>query len=87
MSTRLELIPAMHVRPGDLWAGRYEPDAPTTPVQLMAAAHRIADVTPFTDENGARWVRFTRVGEVPGPWGSLTPVRAVSRVFVIRITP
>ena len=30
---------------------------------------------------------LARAGEMPGPWGSLTPVRAVSRVFVIRVKP
>ena len=87
MRTRLDLTAAMHVKPGDWLAGHYVPDAPTTPVQLLASALQIAAAAPFTDDAGVKWLRFTRAGEVAGPWGSLTPVRAYSQVFVIRITP
>jgi len=87
MTTKLELIAAMHMRPGDLWAGCYVPEAPTTPVQLWAAAHKITAVMPYRDEAGIGWIRPTAAGEIPGPWGSLTPVRATARVFVIRVRP
>ena len=58
-----------------------------TRVQLWAAAHKITAVTPYRDEAGIGWIRPTAAGEIPGPWGSLTPVRATARVFVIRVRP
>lgn len=78
MRTSLDLVSGMHLKPGDLLAGHYVPDAPTTPVQLMAAALRLTEVTPYTDDDGRKMLALT-AGEM-----SLFPVAITAQVFVIR---
>lgn len=74
----IDLKAAMHLKPGDLLAGHYRPEAPTTPVQLMAAALELTEVTPYTDDDGRKMLAL-KAGEL-----NLFPVRTVTQCLVIR---
>ena len=60
MSMSVEVIYALHLKPGDLWAGLVNREAPTTPVQPFAAAHLVNTVDTITDEAGAKWQHVNR---------------------------
>ncbi len=74
----VEVIYAANLKPGDLYAGRVVPDAPTRPVQPMAAAMTLTRVTKVTRDDGRKWIALDagRLG--------LTSVLASSQVLVIR---
>ena len=74
----VDVVYAARMGPGDLFAGIVVPDAPTRPVHVWAAAHELAGVEPFTDDDGRAWVRLrSAVFE-------LQPVPAVTQCLVIR---
>ena len=80
MSPRVDVVYAANMQPGDWYAGRIEPDAPTRHVQEFAAAHSVAAVTPYTDENtGERMLQVTATHGM-----DLFPVPASTKVLVIR---
>lgn len=54
----LDVVYAVNLKPGDKLAGYYVPDAPTRPVQPIAAALTLTEVEKFTDEDGGEWVRL-----------------------------
>jgi hypothetical protein len=70
--SRIDVVYAANMKPGDLYAGQWVPDAPTTKVQTWAAAHKLTEVTPYTTEDGRRMVRLKTAGwEVtPAPFGA-----------------
>jgi hypothetical protein len=72
---------ALHMQPGDWFAGMIDPAAPTTPTQVWAAAHKLASVTPYTDDNGRRMLALTAEGF------NLTPIPAAVQVLLIRGMP
>ena len=76
----IEVVYALHMKPGDLYAGKIVPDAPTRPVQPFAAAHRLTEVTPYADDEGVKWLRL-EAGPLP-----ISPVRTTSKVILIRGT-
>ena len=56
----IDVIYALHMKPGDLYAGeKINPDASTIPVQPFARAHCLSAVTPYTDD-GAKMLRLER---------------------------
>jgi hypothetical protein len=69
---------AAQMKPGDLFAGLVDPDAPTTPVQPFAAAHRIAGITEDAAPDG-RKVLCPQTGMF-----ELTPVAPHHQVILIR---
>ena len=76
----VDVIYALHLKPGDLYAGDVDRNAPTRPVQTWAAAHRITEEGEFkTDER--TWMRLT------SSMGELDPVPASRQVLVIRGVP
>jgi hypothetical protein len=77
--SRIDVIHAARMKPGDLFAGIISPDAPTTPVQTWAAALTLATITPYTDDNGRRMLALS------AGCGELTPVPAATQVLVIRL--
>jgi hypothetical protein len=74
----IDVVYAASMKPGDLFAGLVVPDAPTTPVQTWAAAHKLTSIEAFTGEDGLKWLRLKA-----GPF-DLTPVPAVTQCLVIR---
>ena len=80
MSMSVDVIYALHLKPGDLWAGIVDRNAPTTPVQPFAAAIPVTTVDTVTDEAGAKWQHVNSIGEL----GGCTPVPAAMQVLVIR---
>lgn len=55
----LDVVYAVNLKPGDRLAGYYVPDAPTRPVQPMAAALKLTSVEPFADDDGKKRVALT----------------------------
>jgi hypothetical protein len=74
----IEVTYAAQMKPGDLYAGKVNPAAPTTPVQTFAAAHRLTDVTPHAGADGRRMLHL-RAGAL-----ILEPVLAAAQVLVVR---
>jgi hypothetical protein len=52
---RLDVIYAIHVNVGDLIVGEVHPDAPTRPVQPMAAGMTVRDISENRDERPYRF--------------------------------
>ena len=77
MAMSVDVIYALHLKPGDLYAGDVVPDAPTRPVQPWVAAHKITAVDTYKTD-GRTWMRLT-AGQF-----ELTPVAASTQVLVIR---
>jgi hypothetical protein len=81
----VDVIYALHLKPGDLYAGGVEPDS-GIPVHPIAAAVRIATVAPYDGEDGRKMLALT--GSAPAACGletfPLTPVDPNSQVLVIR---
>lgn len=75
----VDVIYALHLKPGDLYAGKVDMSAATTPVQPFARAHMLTAVTPYTDDGGCKMLRL----EASHGLG-ITPVRATMQVLVIR---
>ena len=75
---KLDVIYAMGLKPGDLWAGNLAPDAPTRPVQNFARAMRITHAEIVTGEDGRKIVQCQAHG-----W-AMTPVSIGTQVMVIR---
>lgn len=73
------MIYALHLKPGDLYAGKVDASAPTRPVQPFARAHELTAVTPYTDDAGTRMLRLEA-----GHGLGINPVRATMQVLVIR---
>jgi hypothetical protein len=76
-SSRVDVVHAGNMKPGDLYAGDVNPDAPTRPVQEFATAHRLTEVTRYTE--GGRQMLALQAGQV-----TLTPVPAATQVLLIR---
>ena len=74
----LDVIYAAALKPGDLWAGTVNPDAPTRPVGNFARAMRITDAQTVTDEDGRKIVQCQAHGL------ALTPIPISQQVLVIR---
>lgn len=81
MRMSVDVIYASHLKPGDVYAGKINPSAPTRPVQPCAAAYCLSGVEAYTDDQGVTWMRLDP--GIPG-LGNLTPVRAAAQVLVIR---
>lgn len=79
MSMSVDVIYALHMKPGDLWAGIVDPGAPTRPVQPFAAAIPVTRVDTVTLD-GAKWQHVNVLCGLP----RYTPVRTTSQVLVIR---
>ena len=77
----VDVIYALHMKPGDLYAGGVEPGSPGRPVHPIAAALRIATVTPYDGEDGRKMLALTAEGLEDYP---LTPVDACTQVLIIR---
>ena len=77
--TRLDIIYAANLKPGDLYAGQVNPDAPTMPVQPCAVAPTITEATPYQDGQGHRMMRL------PAGQLAMTSLPAGRQVLVIRI--
>jgi hypothetical protein len=75
---RLEVVYAVNLKPGDVLAGWCVPDAPTTPVQPMAMALTLTEVTGY-DDGGRAMVRL-QAGEF-----ELFPARTTAQALVIRL--
>jgi hypothetical protein len=78
VSPSVDVIYALHLKPGDWYAGTVDKQAPARAVQPFARAHRIAAVEAYTDDERRKWLAITA-----GPF-TLTPVLAASQVLVIR---
>lgn len=76
---RLEVIPAMHVRVGDVVVGMVRPDAPTRPVQPIAHGLTVKHVSEVPA--GVTTLHYSDDGAMMSE-----PIRASSpdRVMVIR---
>jgi hypothetical protein len=74
----IDVVYAANMKPGDLYAGDVNPDAPTRPVQTFAAAHKLASVERFRADDGRPWVRLRSASF------ELSPVPAVTQCLVIR---
>jgi hypothetical protein len=74
----LEVTSAMHLKPGDVFAGVYVPEAPTRPIHPWAAAHALTEIERYDDETGRHMVRLKA-----GEW-DLTPVPLLTWCLVIR---
>jgi hypothetical protein len=72
---------AGNLKPGDLYAGQVVPDAPTRPVQPIAAALRLTEVVPFTDDGGRKMMRL-KAGVL-----DLTPLYITTGCLVILGVP
>jgi hypothetical protein len=77
-SSSVDVAYAASMKPGDLYAGDVNPAAPTRPVQVFAAAHRLTEVAPYAAGGGRQMLRL-RAGAL-----ALTPVPAASQVLIIR---
>jgi hypothetical protein len=77
-SSSVEVAYAAQMKPGDLYAGDVDPAAPTRPVQVFAAAHRLTGITPYADGQGRRMLHL-QAGVL-----TLTPVAAAGQVLLIR---
>lgn len=75
---RIDVVHAANMQPGDLYAGQWVPDAPTTRVQVWAAAHKLTAIAPYTDDSGTRMVRLET------EHFTLTPARMSAQCLVIR---
>lgn len=75
--SRIDVVYAASLKPGDLYAGNVQPDAPTRPVQEFAAAWKLASVERFKVD-GRTWIRPASASF------ELTPVPAVTQCLVIR---
>lgn len=75
----IDVVYAVNMKPGDLFAGKIAPDAPTRPVQTWANALELASITPYTDEAGVRMLHLKSASF------DLTPIPAAARVLVIRL--
>jgi hypothetical protein len=78
ISSWLDVVYAANLKPGDRLAGYYVPDAPTRPVQPVARALTLTEVTRY-DDNGKAMMRL-RSGDL-----NLSPARAMANALVIRI--
>jgi hypothetical protein len=74
---RLDVVYAANLKPGDALAGYLVIDAPTTPVQPMAAALTLTEVTRY-DDGGTAMVRL-RAGDL-----ELFSARTTAQALVIR---
>jgi hypothetical protein len=77
---RLDVVHAANMRPGDWYAGRVEPHAPTRPVQLFAAPFQVAGLERFKTGEGRSMVRVIPSGGILQP----DPVPVGTQVLVIR---
>lgn len=77
---RVEDTCALFMRPGDLFAGLFDP-ASSRPVQPFTEVHRIAETRPYDDPRQGRMVALTATT------GPLTPVPAAARVLLLRPAP
>jgi hypothetical protein len=75
----IDVIYARNLKPGDLYAGTVDRDAPTRPVQPFAWSHEVRKVSLYTDDQGNDMVLIT------GPNGDLSPVPIITQVMVIRL--
>ena len=76
--SRIDVVYAARMQPGDLYAGQWVPDAPTRHVQTFAAAHELASVLTFKGEDGRPMVRLASAAF------DLGSVPAVTQCLVIR---
>ena len=77
--SRIDVVHAANMKPGDLFAGIVAPNAPTRPVQEWAAAHKLASITPYTDESGRRMVALAT------EHFDLSPLPICTQCLLIRI--
>lgn len=75
-SSRVEVTYASKMKPNDMYAGNVNQDAPTMPVQVFAAAHRITGIIPYDD---GRKMLHLEAGKF-----ALEPIPASSQVLLIR---
>ena len=74
----LRVIYPVHMRPGDLYAGRVSRDAPTRPVQHFAAPFRVHRTGQYRDPDGHPMVRVHAEGTAqPNPVGIGTQVLVI----------
>ena len=78
LSPRVDVIYARYLHAGDWYAGKINPDAPTTPVQPVAAAPHLTAVTDFTSDDGMFSLAL-KAGDL-----DLEPVTGHTRCLVIR---
>lgn len=77
---RVDVIYAAHIKPGDLYAGRVDKNAPTRVVQPIARAIPVDRVeTGFLDGQ-----KVVRVNPIAGLARELTPIPYSMQVLVIR---
>lgn len=69
---------AIHMKPGDLYAGNVSSAAPARPVQPFATAHRITAITTYTAADGRKMLRV-QAGQF-----TLTSIPAAAKVLLIR---
>ena len=77
--SRIDVVYAASMKPGDLFAGIVAPEAPTRPVQEWAAALKLASVTPYTSDDGRRMVALET------EHCTLSPLPIVTQCLLIRI--
>jgi hypothetical protein len=68
-----------HMRPGDLYAGRVNQDAPTRPVHNFAAPFRVHHVEQYRDDDDRPMVRVHVLGAAQP-----NPVSVGTQVLIIR---
>ena len=74
----VDVIYALHMKPGDLYAGKINPDVPTIPLQPFARAHCLSAVTPYIAEDGDKMLHLEAGG------CELEPIRTTMQVLLIR---
>jgi hypothetical protein len=75
---KIDVMYALRLKPGDIYAGTVNPESPYRPVSDFAAAHELTEVTSYKDADRREWMQL-KAGAA-----SLTLIEASQQVIVIR---
>ncbi len=79
MSAWVDVIHALHLKPGDLYAGDVVPESPTRPVHNWHRAHKLTEVSTYRDDGRLMVQPVSTMGD-------LEPLPCARQVLVIRGT-